>query len=68
MVVYDRVDGMVARLDSFVGEYVSLSRPTGLKWQSRRRSVRQATEYEQRQFRAIGKLHRQQLKELPPRS
>ncbi|MFJ4921915.1 hypothetical protein [Streptomyces sp. NPDC088725] len=41
MVVYDRTYDMVGVVDNFVGPLVSLSRPTGLTWQSRWASVRQ---------------------------
>jgi hypothetical protein len=64
MVVYDRHFDMVGVVDDFVGPLVNLSRPTGLTWQSRWTSVRQGTEYEKRQLRAIGALHRLRHKGL----
>lgn len=64
MVVYDRTHEMVAVIDEFFGPMVTLSRPTGLTWRSRWVSVRPGTEYEQRQLRAIGALHRLRNKGL----
>ncbi|MFJ4921064.1 hypothetical protein [Streptomyces sp. NPDC088725] len=57
MVVYDRAYDMIGVVDAITGPVVSLSRPTGLTWQSRWFSVRRGTEYEQRQLRAIANLH-----------
>ncbi|MFE2035920.1 hypothetical protein ACFXBB_22205 [Streptomyces scopuliridis] len=57
MVVYDRVYDMPARVIGFGGHLVHLERPTGLTWASRWTSVRPATDWEQRQLRAIAKLH-----------
>jgi hypothetical protein len=57
MVIYDAYFDMVGVVDEFVGPLVNLSRPTGLCWQSRWPSVREGTEYEKRQLRAIGALH-----------
>ncbi|KIF77506.1 hypothetical protein QR77_33955 [Streptomyces sp. 150FB] len=64
MVVYDRSYEMVGVIDNIVGPFVHLSRPTGLTWQSRWVSVRVGTEYEHRQLRAIGALHRLRHKGL----
>lgn len=59
MVVYDRHYEMPATIAEFQGPLICLTRPTGLSWRSRWTSVRPATEYEQRQLRAIAKLHAQ---------
>ncbi|MGY0062120.1 hypothetical protein ACWY4P_37240 [Streptomyces sp. LZ34] len=59
MVVYDRHYDMPATIADFDGPMVCLARPTGLKWRSHCASVRPATAYEQRQLRAIAKLHAQ---------
>ncbi|MFJ1615364.1 MULTISPECIES: hypothetical protein [unclassified Streptomyces] len=64
MVVFDRAHDMVGVVDGLVGPLVSLSRPTGLTWQSRSASVRPGTAYERRQLRAIGALHRLRCKGL----
>ncbi|MFJ2112265.1 hypothetical protein ACIOEX_10265 [Streptomyces sp. NPDC087850] len=64
MVVFDRVYELVGVVDDFAGPLVSLSRPTGLTWNSRWVSVRQGTPYEQRQLRALAALHRLRHKGL----
>ncbi|MFJ4919586.1 hypothetical protein [Streptomyces sp. NPDC088725] len=66
MVVYDARYEMVGVIDGFDGVLVSLSRPTGLTWQSRWVSVRRGTAYERRQLRAIAALHELRHKGLPP--
>lgn len=67
MVVYDAHFDMVGVVDEFVGPLVNLSRHTGLTWQSRWTSVRRGTEYEKRQLRAIGALHKLRHKGLADR-
>ncbi|WP_326666595.1 hypothetical protein [Streptomyces sp. NBC_00385] len=67
MVVFDRAHDMVGVVDAFVGQIVTLSRPTGVSWQSRWASVRPGTAYEHRQLRAITALWKQQHKGLPGR-
>ncbi|MEV4972785.1 hypothetical protein [Streptomyces scopuliridis] len=57
MIVYDRVYDMPARVIGLGGHLVHLERPTGLTWASRWTSVRPATDWEQRQIRAIAELH-----------
>lgn len=64
MVVYDRTYEMIGVVDDFIGPFVCLKRPTGLAWQSRWVSIRPGTEYEQRQLRALGNLHRRRMKGL----
>lgn len=64
MVAYDRAYEMVGMIDGFAGPLVILSRPTGLTWSSRWVSVRQGTEYERRQLRALAELHRLRQKGL----
>ncbi|MEU9792595.1 hypothetical protein AB0E27_18550 [Streptomyces sparsogenes] len=59
MVVYDRHYDMPATIADFDGPMVCLTRPTGLEWRTHCASVRPATAYEQRQLRAIAKLHAQ---------
>ncbi|MFJ4918678.1 hypothetical protein [Streptomyces sp. NPDC088725] len=66
MVVYDRTYDMVGVVDGLAGPLVSISRPTGLTWQSRCMSVRPGTDYERRQLRAIGALHQLRHKGLRP--
>lgn len=53
---------MVGVVDAFDGPFVRLSRPTGYAWRARRASLRPGTDYERRQVRAIGALHRQRHK------
>ncbi|MFE4371228.1 hypothetical protein ACFRMN_23890 [Streptomyces sp. NPDC056835] len=65
MVVYDRVYDMPARVIGIGGHLVYLERPTGLTWASRWTSVRPASDWEQRQLRAIAKLHAQRRLPAP---
>lgn len=64
MVVFDRAHDMVGVVDAFGGQMVTLSRPTGVTWQSRSAAVRPGTAYERRQLRAITELWKQQHKGL----
>ncbi|WP_076970940.1 hypothetical protein [Streptomyces sparsogenes] len=59
MVVYDRRYEIPGTIADFDGPMVCLTRPTGLAWRSHCASVRPATQYEQRQLRAIARLHAQ---------
>ncbi|RYJ24919.1 hypothetical protein CU044_4830 [Streptomyces sp. L-9-10] len=61
MAVYDSRSELVAVIDAFYGAVVKLIRPAGFTWESRRVSVRPATEYEKNQLRALERHHRQQL-------
>ncbi|MGW2510863.1 hypothetical protein ACWC0A_15785 [Streptomyces scopuliridis] len=61
MAVYDSKTELPAVIDAFYGAVVKLIRPAGFTWESRRVSIRPATEYEQRQLKALEKHHRQQL-------
>ncbi|MEV7089770.1 hypothetical protein AB0O07_28435 [Streptomyces sp. NPDC093085] len=63
MAVYDPALQMPGRVTGFAGELVCLERPTGLTWNARRGSVRPATAWEERQLKALARLHRQ--KRLP---
>lgn len=64
MVVFDRAHDMVGVVDAFGGPMVTLSRPTGVSWQSRAASLGPGTAYEHRQLRAIAALWKQQHKGL----
>jgi hypothetical protein len=66
-VVFDRNYEMPATVRNINGMRIELERPTGFVWDVHFRRLRPATEREQRQLVAIGKLHRQQQRGLPPR-
>lgn len=65
MIVFDRRQDMIARIVAFSGPLVHLIRPSGLTWQASGTSLRPGTPYEQRQFAALGKLHRQRRPRPP---
>ncbi|WP_255948834.1 hypothetical protein [Streptomyces odontomachi] len=65
-VLYDRDRDMPGRVRNVDGQVVELERPTGCAWRVHYRRLRPATEREQRQLTALGRLHRQQQKRLPP--
>ncbi|MCX4786856.1 MULTISPECIES: hypothetical protein [unclassified Streptomyces] len=58
MAVFGRAHDMVGVVDGFAGPIVTLSRRTGLTWQSRSAPARPGAAYGRRQLRAIGALHR----------
>ncbi|MFF3159459.1 hypothetical protein [Streptomyces sp. NPDC057910] len=62
MTVYDRFYDMPATIDDIQGRLIFLRRPTGLTWMSRTVSVRPATLAEERQLKAIAKLHQQRIR------
>lgn len=63
-IVYDRHYDMVARIREINGPLILLARPSGLNWSRHRRSIRLATEWEQKQLRALAKLHAQRQRGL----
>lgn len=67
-VLFDRDHDMPGRVRNVDGHVIELERPTGFTWRVHYRRLRPATEREQRQLTAIGRLHRQQQKGLPGRT
>ncbi len=61
MAVYDSHLELPGVIDAFYGAVVKLIRPAGFTWESRRVSIRPATEYERNQLKALAKHHRSQL-------
>ncbi|MFE4533777.1 hypothetical protein ACFRKB_01740 [Streptomyces scopuliridis] len=66
MAVYDSRSELVAVVDAFYGAVVKLTRPAGFTWESRRVSIRPATEYEKNQLKALAKHYRTQLIPVEP--
>lgn len=61
MAVFDPGLEMPGYVDALYGGVVRVIRPSGLTWEARRISVRPATEWEERQLRALAWLLRKQL-------
>ena len=57
MIVYDKRRDMVGKVIGVRGAKVALLRPMGRPWCSRGVSVRPATEREQKQLKALARLH-----------
>ncbi|MEV6764805.1 hypothetical protein AB0N16_30020 [Streptomyces sp. NPDC051105] len=61
-VAFDRDYEMPGRVRLVDAPFIELDRPTGLAWRVHYRRIRPATEWEQRQLVAVGRLHRQRKK------
>ncbi|MDJ0461982.1 hypothetical protein [Streptomyces sp. H27-C3] len=64
-VIFDRDYEMPGTVREVDAPFIEMSRPTGLTWRVHFRRLRPATEWEQRQLVAVGRLHRQRQKGRP---
>lgn len=55
MPVYDRAAGLVGYVESWHGDLVTVYRPSGMEWITRRFSLRPITAYEARQLEALSR-------------
>ncbi|WP_434593572.1 hypothetical protein [Streptomyces sp. A5-4] len=61
-VIFDRDYEMPGTVREVDAPFIEMSRPTGLAWRVHFRRLRPATDWEQRQLVAVGRLHKQRQK------